>query len=93
MSTTTAEITARETANAARKIARKLPVRISSGIQYCGLWIRKTHLNEVLMSYQTKGYNHVEQARQVELPLIIAELEANGFTVQNCGYGDYTVSR
>jgi hypothetical protein len=93
MSTTTAQITARETANAARKIVRKLPVKTSSGIQFTGLWIRKTHMNEVLMSYQTKSYKHMEDAMAIQLPLVIEELKANGFTIEYCGYGDYTVSK
>jgi len=93
MSITTAQITARETANAARKIARKLPVKTSTGIEFGGLWIRKTHMNEVLMSYQTKGYDHLKNQMATELPLVISELEANGFTVTYWNHGDYIISK
>ena len=93
MATTTAQITARETANAARKIVRKLPVRTSTGIQFTGLWIRKTLSDELIMSYQTQGYKHIEDAKATQLPLVISELEANGFTVTYWNHGDYIISK
>jgi len=72
-----------ETANAARKIVRKLPVRIADSNSN-GLYIRKNSWNKILMSYKTGSYDHIKAQRDIELPLAIAELEANGFTISYC---------
>jgi hypothetical protein len=85
MSTTTAQITARETANAARKIVKKLPIRIAdSNEKSNGLYICKNSWDKVLMSYKVGSYDHIVAQRDIDLPLAIAELEANGFLVTFC---------